>query len=821
MQPVDRLIRIAVLMLVIVSGALLGISLGEFRLFLIAIVGSLAGFLVTDQLRWFRLDGLLANIASVVILVLAMKDFLPEDSSGKLVSVANLLIYLQTLLMFQEKTPRLIWQILVLSLLQVVVAAIFSLNFEGGLLFLFYFIVAGFTLALQSIYGNNREIARRNQAAAIQALDRLDRSREAENAPSRSLSSGDRPILFFDPESRSWQNIKPLFWHLSMWLVVTFAFTSVMFVMIPRHTPPWFGSARVEVSSTGFSHSVDLLNRGEIQPSSQLMFRVSFEKLDRSRKTVAIVEPPYFRGMALSDLVIEDNRTNWRTPHDRIFDGVYQELQGRKWGSAPVRQVITMEANLDPLIYSTMPAEPTRMTPVAIEYCHEISALVRCRVNAKLELAPFKYELVTFLDSRGAFSKSWPYLSNTDSYQQLPMSNDPPEQRWLTQLDPARYPTLVRVAKSIHDEMLQTNPQATRIELAEAMEQYFLKPGRFRYTLDFRDVVWNDKIDPTEDFFNNHRSGHCELFASALTLMLRSQNIPARLVVGFHGGDQNSLTDSLMVRGSHAHAWVEAYLRPEDCTEEMLAARAAGPGGAWFRLDATPPSAAPAPPSVGTDAMDLARTMWQDYVLGMKTEIQGNSSSLVPASVINFLQSFQIEDWENSLKRIENSKVATWFRFGAATLVGGLLLVYWLYSKNAAPKPTRKSKHNRLRRWVAKAISFISPSLGQWVLSEKRSTNSATEFYDRLTTLLEKHGLERQSTQSHRQFATIVSQKFSDHPQASMIHSIVWEVSEIFNEIRFGKHELPTDLRTQVDLCLDELESGLDESGASPASTLA
>ena len=40
-------------------------------------------------------------------------------------------------------------------------------------------------------------------------------------------------------------------------------------------------------------------------------------------------------------------------------------------------------------------------------------------------------------------------------------------------------------------------------------------------------------IDPIEDFVTKHPQGHCEYFATALTLMLRSLGIPARVVSGF------------------------------------------------------------------------------------------------------------------------------------------------------------------------------------------------------------------------------------------------------------------------------------------------
>ena len=66
-------------------------------------------------------------------------------------------------------------------------------------------------------------------------------------------------------------------------------------------------------------------------------------------------------------------------------------------------------------------------------------------------------------------------------------------------------------------------------------------------------------LDPVEDFLVNRKEGHCEYFASALALLLRSIDIPSRMVNGFKGGDWNELTQTMNVRQKHAHSWVEAY----------------------------------------------------------------------------------------------------------------------------------------------------------------------------------------------------------------------------------------------------------------------
>lgn len=61
---------------------------------------------------------------------------------------------------------------------------------------------------------------------------------------------------------------------------------------------------------------------------------------------------------------------------------------------------------------------------------------------------------------------------------------------------------------------------------------------------------------PLEGFLRDRR-GHCEYFATATALLLRSQGIPARLVLGFRGGTYNDVSQTVEVRAKNAHAWLE------------------------------------------------------------------------------------------------------------------------------------------------------------------------------------------------------------------------------------------------------------------------
>ena len=93
----------------------------------------------------------------------------------------------------------------------------------------------------------------------------------------------------------------------------------------------------------------------------------------------------------------------------------------------------------------------------------------------------------------------------------------------------------------------------------------------FAYSLQ---VVRDPDRNPLEDFLFNQRRGHCEFFASAMVVMARSLDIPARLVDGFTRGEYSELSDSYLVRRSDAHAWVEAWIE----------------GEGWVSADPTPPA---------------------------------------------------------------------------------------------------------------------------------------------------------------------------------------------------------------------------------------
>ncbi len=104
------------------------------------------------------------------------------------------------------------------------------------------------------------------------------------------------------------------------------------------------------------------------------------------------------------------------------------------------------------------------------------------------------------------------------------------------------------------------------MRVAQKLESY-LRSG-YSYTLELP----GELDEPLSDFLFVQKAGHCEHFATALAVFLRTQGIAARVTAGFFGGER--VNESFVVRAGDAHAWVQAFI----------------PNRGWVTFDATPES---------------------------------------------------------------------------------------------------------------------------------------------------------------------------------------------------------------------------------------
>jgi len=116
------------------------------------------------------------------------------------------------------------------------------------------------------------------------------------------------------------------------------------------------------------------------------------------------------------------------------------------------------------------------------------------------------------------------------------------------QLPPKLDPRIPQLAQKI------TAAAENPYDKSVVLESYLRR--NFGYTLN---LAGKPGADPLPQFLFVTKAGHCEYFASAMAVMLRTLGIPSREVNGFLPGEFNDVAGDYIVRGSDAHSWVEAY----------------------------------------------------------------------------------------------------------------------------------------------------------------------------------------------------------------------------------------------------------------------
>ena len=146
-----------------------------------------------------------------------------------------------------------------------------------------------------------------------------------------------------------------------------------------------------------------------------------------------------------------------------------------------------------------------------------------------------------------------------------------------------------------------TTGLTTTVDKARAIERHLRED--FKYTTDLEQV--DTTLTPLDDFLFVRKEGHCEYFATAMAVMMRSLGLPARYVQGFYGGHYNRFGDYLAISHGDAHSWVEVYFNG---VEE------------WVTFDPTPAASGPNRRRAGlwwTLSMyaDALRLKWFRYVI--------------------------------------------------------------------------------------------------------------------------------------------------------------------------------------------------------------
>jgi hypothetical protein len=306
-----------------------------------------------------------------------------------------------------------------------------------------------------------------------------------------------------------------------------------------------------------------------------------------------------------------------------------------------------------------------------------------------------------------------------------------------------RHPATSPKVKAFLDKVIGNEKDP--LKQAKALEMYL--SNNFKYRLGAPNL---NRLTPLEDFLFNQKEGHCERFASALTLLLRMKNIPSRVVVGYYVTDKNPFSDLYNVKSRNAHAWTEAFFN----------------GHGWLRFDATPSEERSS--NAGTDftlsILDWFEFFWYSKIVNFSSSDQSFILKITGNSVKDFFMS--LNKFSNLMLTILVVIVASITMF--------LLLKHFKFQKSK----------------IAKKSKIIS-------------RQEASHFYGQMLKLLAKRNLNRESNQTPMEFINLLRQnKFEALTEAETI-------TMIFCQIKYGNQLLSEENQKIVDSALKQLNAGI------------
>jgi len=261
----------------------------------------------------------------------------------------------------------------------------------------------------------------------------------------------------------------------------------------------------------------------------------------------------------------------------------------------------------------------------------------------------------------------------------------------------------------------------------------------FGYTLE---LPQTEPADPLAFFLFHRKKGHCEYFASAMAVMLRTLGIPSRMITGFQSGIYNPISGSQLIRTSDAHSWVEAWI----------------PQRGWTTFDPTPPDPNPERFSWLTRLgfyADAAEVFWSDWVVNYNLDRQLQLRSRVGETSRNVgskwfdLRGLASFPFGNAAKQI-------------AIVLSGiavLALAGRLFGRDGW-------------RWWQTRRRVLKVQRGEGQASD------ATLLYQRMLAVLTRRGIEKPAWLTPFEFARVL--------QEPELARLVEDLTEAYNEVRFG-----------------------------------
>jgi len=273
--------------------------------------------------------------------------------------------------------------------------------------------------------------------------------------------------------------------------------------------------------------------------------------------------------------------------------------------------------------------------------------------------------------------------------------------------------------------------------------------------------------DPLEDFLFYRRSGHCELFATAMAVGLRVVGIPSRLVTGFSSAVYNDVGEYYQVQQRHAHAWVEAYIK----------------GRGWVVFDPTPQISSAGfrfrPGNWANQLLDMLRVRWQIWVVGFNLRRQFEIARYLRSAYLKLRRSRADKTLVFAATEENDDGRGNTGRF---VLVG--LLIAVVIAVSGAFLLHRRYKITGERRFFG---------------VKRASEKDITRIFRKMENLLRRQGFPRPAGMTAGEYADFLAEKnpvFGDLPHA---------VVKFYYNIRFGGEVLDTVAQREINRIVNKL----------------
>ncbi|MGH9501103.1 MAG: transglutaminase TgpA family protein [Terriglobales bacterium] len=515
--------------------------------------------------------------------------------------------------------------------------------------------------------------------------------------------------------------------HMGAWLLrVTPAMVllialgaAVIFFLLPRASRVYL-SAYTPTSeiATGFSDRVQLGRIGEIQQSTALVMHIQIDGDTHGAYDLK------WRGVALSLF----DGTTWSNPYEHLLvprspDGQFLLASTpAAQGGRLIHYRVLMEPVTDNVFF---------LAPEAISLGGNYRRVSRDEAgavfNTDLEHPVSTYDAESDVaeprpaELRGAGQDYPPAVLL--NYLQLPRMD----------------PRVASLAKQI------TVAESNDFDKAVAMERYLRT--HFGYTLQ---LGRSAPRDPLAYFLFERKQGHCEYFASAMAVMLRSLRIPSRVVNGFRTGEFNDVTSQYLVRASNAHSWVEAYF----------------PGYGWMSFDPTPAAPAQIRTGWGRWALyaDAMTSFWREWVVSYDVRHQyilgrwATQSGTQWVGRLRHWERRQYDAWLDAARKAGRAVSEAPWRWSGIALGAAGLLALGAYS-------ARLWRAFRRRQLAARP--------------ERSPRVAATIWYERVLQMLAKRGWQKLPAQTPTEFVAAFKDETMRDPLARF--------AEHYERARFGE----------------------------------